>query len=146
MVYAKLVETEKEYQDAILIRRKVFVEEQDVPLHMELDEYDQTATHFVAYDGETPFGAGRIRTVESSIGKVERVCILPKYRGKNYGNLMMQCMEEYAQSKEFDKLKLNAQSHAVPFYEKRNYMITSPEFLEAGIPHRAMEKKLIKNN
>ncbi|MEI4769707.1 GNAT family N-acetyltransferase [Psychrobacillus sp. FJAT-51614] len=143
MVYAKKVETDKEYQDAIFIRRKVFVEEQDVPLHMELDEYDQEAIHFVAYDGEIPFGAGRIRTVGPSLGKVERVCILPEYRGKNYGNLMMQCMEEYALSKEFHKLKLNAQSHAISFYEKRNYTITSPEFLEASIPHRAMEKVLI---
>lgn len=142
MLYAKIVETEKEYQDAIFIRRKVFVEEQDVPLHMELDEFDQEAIHFVAYDGDISFGAGRIRTIEPTIGKIERVCILPKYRGKNLGNLMMQCMEDYAQTKDFIKLKLNAQSQALPFYEKRNYIITSPEFLEAGIPHRAMEKTL----
>lgn len=137
-----MVETEKEYQDAIFIRRKVFVEEQDVPLHMELDEFDQDAIHFVAYDGETPCGAGRLRTIEPSIGKIERVCILPEHRGKNYGNLIMQCMEEYAQANDFKKLKLNSQSYAIPFYEKRNYTITSPEFLEANIPHRAMEKIL----
>ena len=41
-----------------------------------------------------------------------------------------------------NKLKLNSQSHAILFYEKRNYSITSPEFLEAGIPHRAMEKQI----
>ena len=56
---------------------------------------------------------------------------------------MMQCMEDYAFSNGFQKLKLNAQSYAIPFYEKRNYTITSPEFLEAGIPHRAMEKRFI---
>lgn len=140
MITAKIVETDKEYQDAILIRRKVFVEEQDVPLHMELDEYDQDATHFIAYDNDIPFGAGRIRAVEPAIGKIERVCVLPEYRGKHHGNLIMQCMEDYALSNNFEKLKLNAQSHALPFYEKRSYTITSPEFLEAGIPHRAMEK------
>ncbi len=140
MVYAKIVETEKEKQDAITIRRKVFVEEQDVPLHLELDEHDATATHFIAYDGEKPFGAGRLRKVEPSIVKVERVCILPEYRGQHLGNLLMNCMEEYAAAKGYKKLKLNAQSYAIPFYEKREYVITSPEFLEAGIPHRAMEK------
>ncbi|WP_313891483.1 GNAT family N-acetyltransferase [Psychrobacillus sp.] len=142
MVFAKIVESEKEYQDAISIRRIVFVEEQDVPLHLELDEYDQGAVHFIAYDGETPFGAGRIREIDDHIGKVERVCILPSYRGKSHGNLMMQCMEDYAASKGFHKLKLHAQSHALAFYEKRNYTITSPEFLDAGIPHRAMEKNI----
>jgi len=142
LVFAKIVETEKEYNDAIFIRRKVFVEEQDVPAHLELDEFDSEAVHFIAYDGETPFGAGRIRKIEPSIGKIERVCILENYRGKNLGNLIMQSMEDYAISKVFHKLKLNAQSHALPFYEKRNYIMTSPEFLEAGIPHRAMEKSL----
>lgn len=142
MVFAKIVESEKEYQDAIGIRRIVFVEEQDVPLHLELDEFDQDAVHFIAYDGETAFGAGRIREIDNHLGKVERVCILPSYRGKSYGNLMMQCMEEYAISKKFHKIKLHAQSHALAFYEKRNYIITSPEFLDAGIPHRAMEKVL----
>ncbi|QFF98272.1 GNAT family N-acetyltransferase [Psychrobacillus glaciei] len=140
MVNAKIVETDNEYQDAIFIRRKVFVEEQDVPIHLELDEHDQNAIHFVAYDDEIPFGAGRIRTAEPNVGKIERVCILPEYRGKKLGNLMMQCMEDYAHSNGYHKLKLNSQSHAVPFYEKRSYSITSPEFLEAGIPHRAMEK------
>ena len=41
---AKKVETEKEYENAISIRRKVFVEEQDVPIHLELDEYDESST------------------------------------------------------------------------------------------------------
>lgn len=141
-MYAKKVETEKENEDAIKIRRKVFVEEQDVPLHLELDEFDAEAVHFVAYDGDTPFGAGRIRVIEPGIGKVERVCILPGYRGKNLGNLMMQCMEDYSISAGINKLKLNAQSHAILFYEKRKYTISSPEFLEAGIPHRAMEKQI----
>ncbi|MFF2752275.1 GNAT family N-acetyltransferase [Psychrobacillus sp. NPDC058041] len=142
MVNAKIVETDKEYQDAVSIRRKVFVEEQDVPLHLELDEYDPEAIHFVAYDEEIPFGAGRIRTAEPLVGKIERVCILPEYRGKKLGNLIMQCMEDYAQQNGYQKLKLNSQSYAIPFYEKRSYSITSPEFLEAGIPHRAMEKRL----
>lgn len=117
-MYAKKVETEKEYEDAVRIRRKVFVEEQDVPLHLELDEYDANAVHFVAYDGDIPFGAGRIREIEPGIGKVERVCILPDYRGRKLGNLMMQCMEDYSISAEITKLKLNAQSQAILFYEK----------------------------
>lgn len=142
MVYAKKVETEKEYEDAINIRRRVFVEEQDVPLHLELDEYDSEAVHFVVYDEDTPFGAGRIRVIEPGIGKVERVCILPSYRGQKLGNLIMQCMEDYSFSAGITKLKLNAQSQAITFYEKRNYTINSPEFLEAGIPHRAMEKQI----
>ncbi|MET1014517.1 MAG: GNAT family N-acetyltransferase [Paenisporosarcina sp.] len=143
MISAKRVETEKEQNDAYYVRKVVFVEEQAVPVHLELDEHDSTAIHFIAYDGSQPIGAGRIREPEPGIAKVERVCILPNYRGKHLGNLMMDTMEEYAMQAGLSTVKLNAQSYAIPFYEKLNYKITSPEFLDAGIPHRAMEKELV---
>jgi predicted GNAT family N-acyltransferase len=136
------VETPKELEDAFYVRQKVFVDEQDVPVHLEMDEYDQSAVHFVAYDDEMPIGAGRIREPEPGVAKVERVCILPQYRGKHLGNLMMETMESYAKEANLTTVKLNAQSYAVPFYEKLLYQITSPEFMDAGIPHRAMQKQL----
>lgn len=142
MITAKRVETEKEREDAFYIRKIVFVEEQDVPVHLELDEHDDSAVHFIAYDSEMPIGAGRIRMPEEGIAKVERVCILPQYRGKHLGNLMMNKMEAHAKEVGLTTVKLNAQSYAIPFYEKLNYEIISPEFLDAGIPHRAMKKEL----
>ncbi|MBO1911888.1 GNAT family N-acetyltransferase, partial [Microvirga sp. 3-52] len=96
------------------------------------------------YTENTPIGAGRIRESDSGIGKVERVCILPEFRGKHLGKLIMQALEDHAASKEFEKIVLNAQSYAIPFYEKIGYVITSPEFMDADIPHRTMEKTLKK--
>lgn len=137
------VKTEMEKEQAFEVRRKVFVDEQGVPMHLELDEFDETAVHFVGYNLEQPIAAGRVREIESGSGKVERVCVLPEYRGQHVGVLMMEAMEEYAKANGLFTLKLNAQSYAIPFYEKLNYTITSPEFMDAGIPHRAMEKNLI---
>lgn len=141
-MYVRVVKNEADRENAFAVRRKVFVEEQGVPLHLELDELDETATHFIAYDGDQPVAAGRLRETDPKIGKVERVCVLPEYRGKHVGNLMMNEMERYASEIGFEKIKLNAQAHAIPFYQKLNYEITSPEFMDAGIPHRAMEKHL----
>ncbi len=131
-----------ERDNAFSVRQKVFVDEQAVPVHLELDEHDQSAVHFIAYDGDIPIGAGRIRVPEPGIAKVERVCILPQYRGKHLGNLLMETMESYSKSAKLKTVKLYAQSYAVPFYEKLDYQITSPEFMDAGIPHRAMQKQL----
>lgn len=140
MYYAKMVETEQQRQEAYAIRTKVFVEEQGVPSHLELDEYDDIATHFIVYDDERVIAASRLREYEPAIGKVERVCVLKEYRGNNLGVLIMNELEKYAKDKGYKKLKLHAQSYAIPFYEKLNYTITSPEFMDAGIPHRAMER------
>lgn len=144
MFRVNIATTDREREDAFYVRRKVFVDEQMVPLNLELDELDETADHFVVYTENIPIGAGRIRESTLGIGKVERVCVLPEYRGKNIGVLVMQALEEHATNKGFNKIILNAQSYAVPFYEKIGYLITSPEFMDADIPHRAMEKSILE--
>ncbi|KZE38330.1 acetyltransferase [Bhargavaea cecembensis] len=142
MVSLKLASTETEREDAFTVRKAVFVEEQGVPIHIELDELDQEAVHFIAYDGERPIAAGRIRDIGDGVGKVERVCVLPEYRGRRLGQQMMVMLEEHARKAGLGKIRLNAQNHAVPFYEKIGYTVTSPEFMDAGIPHRVMEKPI----
>ncbi len=140
MFTVKLVTSEEEKQLAFEVRKKVFVEEQGVPLHLELDEFDKTAAHFIVQDDNRTIAAARLREISPGIGKVERVCVLKEYRGKRLGVLIMEHVEKYAVEDGWEKLKLNAQSYAVPFYEKLGYVVTSPEFLDAYIPHRAMEK------
>ena len=143
MLKVKIAETPAEKEQAFDVRRKVFVEEQGVPLHIEMDEYDDSATHFVGFNLEQPIAAARIRETESGIGKIERVCVLPEYRGQHVGVLMMNEMEEHAKTAGLFTLKLNSQSYAIPFYEKLGYDVSSPEFLDAGIPHRAMVKNIM---
>ncbi|AWE06469.1 GNAT family N-acetyltransferase [Lysinibacillus sp. 2017] len=140
MFDVKLVTTDEDRERAFSLRKEVFVKEQGVPLSLELDEHDKTAIHFIVNDGTDTIATARLREIEPKIGKVERVCVLSSFRGKRLGVLIMETVEHYAKEIEFEKLKLNAQLYAVPFYEKLNYMVTSPEFMDAGIPHRAMEK------
>lgn len=142
MFEVKLVTTDEDREHAFTLRKEVFVKEQGVPLSLELDEYDETAVHFLVNEGENSIATARLREVEPKVGKVERVCVLNNYRGKRLGALIMETVEQYAKNAAFEKLKLNAQSYAVPFYEKLEYTVTSPEFMDAGIPHRAMEKKI----
>ncbi|MFJ7932908.1 GNAT family N-acetyltransferase [Sporosarcina sp. NPDC096371] len=143
MITVRIVTSDLEREDAFSVRRKVFVEEQGVPLNLELDDFDKTAVHFVVYSVNTPIGAGRIRETATGIGKVERVCILEECRGQHLGNLIMGALEEHAKDTGMNKIILNAQTYAIPFYEKLGYITTSPEFMDADIPHRAMEKRII---
>lgn len=142
MFDAKLALTNEDRERAFTVRKTVFVEEQGVPLHLEIDEYDATAIHFIVNDGDKTIAAARLREVAPQFGKVERVCVLQEYRGKRLGVLIMNTVEEYARNIPWKKLKLHAQSYAVPFYEKIGYDVTSPEFIDANMPHRAMEKNI----
>lgn len=137
----KLVETEKELNDAYTIRKIVFVEEQNVPLEEEINQFEDAASHFILYQEDTPIGAGRFRAVDG-YGKVERICILKTARKSGAGSLLMNEIEHFAVQKGFKKLKLNAQTQAIPFYTNLGYTVVSDEFLDAGIPHKTMIKEL----
>ncbi|MBM7717336.1 GNAT family N-acetyltransferase [Siminovitchia sp. FSL H7-0308] len=133
--------TEDQLQDAYAIRKKVFVEEQHVPLEIEIDDHENDSSHFVLYDENKPVGAGRFRILNGK-GKVERICILPSYRGKGAGLKVMKKIEEFASDLYIKELVLNAQTSAIPFYTKQGYEVVSEEFFDAGIPHRTMKKTL----
>ncbi|WP_077211225.1 GNAT family N-acetyltransferase [Bacillus dakarensis] len=137
----KIVENQQELEDAFFVRKIVFVEEQNVPPEEEIDELENEAKHFVAYDHNEPIGAGRFRVVEGA-GKVERICVLKDKRSTGAGKAIMMKIEEYAKETGIEKLKLNAQTHAIPFYTNLGYDVVSDEFLDAGIPHKTMVKNI----
>ena len=61
MTDVRLATTAPEIADVYAIRTEVFVGEQGVPRHLEIDALDDTADHFVAYaDDGAPVGAGRL--------------------------------------------------------------------------------------
>jgi len=140
-VTVKIVENQKELEDAYFIRKTVFVEEQAVPLEEEIDAYENDAKHFIMYHEGSPVGAGRFRFVDG-YGKVERICVLKEARKTGAGKAIMNTIENYAREKDIHKLKLNAQTQAIPFYSGLGYEIVSEEFMDAGIPHKTMVKKL----
>lgn len=137
----KIVENEQELQEAYQVRKEVFVDEQNVPLEEEIDQFEDEATHFVLYKADEPSGAGRFRIVDG-YGKVERICVKENARKTGAGKEIMHAIESFAKEKGVPALKLHAQTHAIPFYERIGYEVISEEFLDAGIPHRTMKKQI----
>ncbi|SHG30423.1 GNAT family N-acetyltransferase [Ornithinibacillus halophilus] len=131
----------QEKNDAFSVRTTVFVEEQNVSPEEELDEHDATAIHFVGYEDNQPIAASRLRFVDE-YGKLERICVLKEYRGKHFGQQIIEEMEKVIKEEGFKKSKLNAQTHAEAFYQKLGYETVSEEFMDAGIPHVTMVKSL----
>ncbi|WP_440770095.1 GNAT family N-acetyltransferase [Natronorubrum sp. DTA28] len=142
MTEVRVVDTMDEREDAFAVRRTVFVEEQDVDEELEYDEYEAESTHFVAYDGDEPIGAARLRVPEPGLGKVERVAVLESRRGEGVGLAVMNALEEQAREAGLESLKLHSQTHAAPFYGRLEYERYGEEFEEAGIPHVKMRKSL----
>ena len=120
------------------IRYQVFVDEQKVPIELEIDDDDPLAAHVLCLMDGQPVGTGRI-LLDGHIG---RLAVLKSYRKQGYGNKILDHLELIAQENELAEVFLNAQIAAIPFYEKRGYTVISDVFDDAGIPHQTMRKPL----
>ena len=90
------------FDDALDIRTRVFVDEQDVPMDREVDGRDPAATHFLVSDPD-PVAVARTREYEDGL-KVERVAVLADARGEGYGHAVMDAVESYANEEGYDRL------------------------------------------
>ncbi|MCM3784563.1 GNAT family N-acetyltransferase [Neobacillus mesonae] len=140
----KKIESNEDLQIAFDIRKKIFVEEQGVPLQDEFDEYDVlngSSEHILVYLEAQVAGTGRIRFV-NGVGKLERICILKPYRKFGLGRIVINSLETIAKEKNIEQVKLHGQTHAEGFYQKLGYKTISDVFVEDGIPHVIMVKEI----
>lgn len=129
-------------EQAFVIRKKVFVDEQNVPFDEEIDEFEKIATHFLVFNNDNmPIATSRMRTVDGK-AKIERVCVLLEYRKLHIGKKLMVFMEKIAMANKFKVIILFAQIQALNFYKSLGYEVCSEQFLDGGIKHCQMEKKI----
>ncbi len=139
-----VVSTQQQRDQAFYVRREVFIEEQQVPEELELDEFDSIATHFLVLNNGEAIGAARIRPYHpDGTAKVERVAVRKSVRGKGIGAVLMKQIEAYAEEKGFKELKLNSQIQAEDFYQRLGYFSYGDYFMDANIEHISMMKKLV---
>ena len=118
-----------------VIRTAVFIHEQHVPEAMEWDEFDAISIHLLACNtiGQ-PVGTARLLPD----GHIGRMAVLKEWRGQGFGSAMLRRLLQELTLRRQQKAQLNAQSSAVPFYEKFGFKVLGEEFMEAGIPHVKM--------
>src|SRR5919107_878383 len=105
---------EDEVRAALALRHEVFVVEQRVPVEEEVDRHDATALHLVAVED----------------GRVVATCRL---LGEG---------EARARAQGASRIALAAQTGALALYEQAGYTPYGERFVDAGIEHVMMEKRL----
>lgn len=122
---------------AFALRREVFVIEQKVPAEEENDADDLTATHFVALlEGEVVATLRLIDRPEHV--KIGRVAVRQAYRGQGIARRLIETAMAHARTLGRDRFYLTAQSDKLGMYEKLGFVAFGPEFMDGGMPHRAM--------
>ncbi len=132
----------KTYKDALQIRYEVFVDEQQVPKELEIDDLEEKAHHLVLYQEKQPIGTARIYHLGNQLYKIQRVAVYKNFRGTGIGSALIKECEKQIALLGGQKITLGAQKHALAFYEQLNYIVEGDEFMDAGIPHLEMTKIL----
>ncbi|MGE7826313.1 GNAT family N-acetyltransferase [Paenibacillus sp. NPDC093718] len=140
------VSTEEQLQQALDIRKDVFVLEQKVPIDLEIDDYDrlESDAFHVLIKSEGQYAAtGRIIYYNKDSAKMQRIAVRKPFRSKGIGRVLMMALEAQARELKLQYSVLDAQVQAEAFYRKLGYETISDEpFDDAGIPHVRMKKEL----
>jgi predicted GNAT family N-acyltransferase len=141
MIEVRLAEEEAERRACLRLRWTVFVEEQNVPPSLEVDEHDSSgAVHALALFDGVPAGAGRFVFVEPGVARIGRMAVMDDARGNGIGAALLRFLEDEARKRGARLFTLNAQVSARRFYEKAGYQATGQIFDDAGIPHVRMDR------
>ncbi|MCW8899242.1 MAG: GNAT family N-acetyltransferase [Gammaproteobacteria bacterium] len=131
----KTVNFANSFTDIEHIRTSVFIKEQHVPVELEWDEFDNDSAHILAYYDNKPVGTARLL----KDGHIGRMSVLKEYGNRKIGENMLKYMLAMAQECSIMTIKLSAQEHAVGFYKKYGFTVTSDRYLDAEIPHYNMQ-------
>jgi predicted GNAT family N-acyltransferase len=130
-----------EVRAALELRRAVFVDEQGVPLAEERDEHDAAALHLVAVEGGRVVGTCRLVTAGETV-KLGRMAVAPGARRRGIAARLLAEADARALELGARRMALGAQLTAQPVYERAGYVARGERFLDAGIEHVMMEKRL----
>lgn len=145
----KILKSEKDRSLGFNLRTEVFVNEQNVPIELELDEKDNSehTIHIGYFNGDELIGVARLIDMDKEVIHIGRVAIDKNHRGEGIGHKLILGCEDIAKNvlnRDFT-IELGAQFYAENFYKKLGYnRINNNIYIEAGIEHIDMRKTITK--
>jgi len=132
--------TTRELYEILKIRTAVFVVEQECP-YQEVDGTDYDALHlWLEENGDIK---AYLRAFPKDETTVQIGRVLSADRGVGLGGRIITAgIDAVRENLPCEKIYIEAQTYALPFYEKVGFVTAGEEFLEDGIPHTPMTLKL----
>lgn len=130
-----------EMDAALEVRHRVFCVEQGVPKREEIDGRDGEAVHLVAVEDGRVLGTCRLLFVDRTV-QFSRLAVDAEARRRGLATRLLQAADAEALGAGARRIVLHAQTYARDLYLADGYEPRGHVFVEAGIEHVAMEKRL----
>ena len=125
------------------LRSEVFVDEQEVPAELEVDELDATALHAVVLNklGQA-VATGRLLQPQAHVAQIGRMAVSKPLRGGHLGQMVVESFIEAARKRGDREVLLHAQCSAEGFYRRLGFKSHGDIVDDAGIDHIEMTLQL----
>jgi predicted GNAT family N-acyltransferase len=121
------------------LRFAIFVDEQNVPSGIELDDQDANCVHAVAFDVDgKAIGTGRLLPD----GHIGRMAVVKEWRRRGIGAEILEALMAEARTRGHTEVVVSAQLQAAEFYREHGFVAEGKVYPEAGILHQTMRRKL----
>jgi ElaA protein len=119
----------------------VFSGEQGVSIAADRDGRDGESTHLVAVERDRVIGTCRL-LFRGNVARLGRLAVDPDRRGEGIAAALLALADRIALEQGAGAISLHAQTYTRRLYLDAGYEERGPEFVEEGIEHVAMGKRL----
>ena len=111
-----------EQAGAYYVRIQAMARKHQIPLHVEFDEHDTPETKYIiAVDDFLPVATCRLYSIDTERVMLGRIVVLPEYRHRGLGTLVVREAEAWARDLGFRTAVLESRDNKVHFYETLGY-------------------------
>lgn len=115
---------------AYYVRIQAMARKHQIPLEVEFDEHDTPETKYiVVVDDYLPVATCRMYVIDQQHVMLGRIVVLPEYRHKGLGTLVVKEAEQWARELGYLTAVLESRDNKIPFYETMGYVIADPNMI-----------------
>ncbi len=123
------------------LRSKVLREPFGFPPGAEEFPFENSSIHIVAVEGDEVVGCVLFHP-EGKTGRMYQMAVAPERQREGIGKRLAAELERHLREDGFEEIYLHARDYAVSFYEQLGYEAEDQPFMEIGIEHRLMKRRL----
>ncbi|WP_084605307.1 GNAT family N-acetyltransferase [Psychromonas aquimarina] len=126
------------------IRYEVFVQEQGIPLELDLDGLDKHSYHALAYINDSAVGSARLALLENNKAVMARVAITKAHRGKGIAAELIESLLVKAGQLNINSIEIHAHEYLKEYYKTFGFNYIKQ--VEKVGEHQLIEMRLTRKN
>jgi len=103
---------------------------------------DKNDVLIVCMKNEEAIACCILTKIDSETVQLRQMAVAADFQGKGLGKEILLFAEKVAEANGYSTIRMHARKTAIGFYEKIGYGVIGDEFMEVGIPHFEMAKRI----